>query len=111
MIHGLDDGGILKLSADTELIAEQEKEYKKIGGMRLKPGHTLFSVNMQTLEVLPVKIVKQIAVGLDGEPVKIQKTNFDPKLYYVSALNKENAMRHYRKALNQYFLNLKSQQT
>ena len=77
--------------------------------MRLKSGHTLFSVNINTLEVLPVAIVKQIVVTMDGKPEKIQRTNYDPKLYYTGALNKENALKHYRKALNNYF-KLKSQE-
>lgn len=111
MIQELDGSGMLKARPDVQLIAEQNKEYKKIGAMRLKPGHTLFSVNMQTMEVLPVKVIRHVAIGMDGQAVKIQKTNYDPKLYYVSALNKKNALRHYRKALNQYFSNLKSKKT
>jgi len=103
----LDHGGLLKVSPDVQLIAEQQKEYKRVGRLPVKPGHTLFSVNTQTMEVLPVTILKQIAVNTEGKPVKIQKTNYDPKLYYTSALNKKNALKHYRKAINQYFQNLK----
>ncbi|MDD4970821.1 MAG: hypothetical protein PHT07_15445 [Paludibacter sp.] len=106
MIPAFDGGGALKLSPDVQLIAEQNQEYKRIGYMSLKRGHTLFSVNTETFEILPVKIVKQVAVDLDGQLVKIQKTNYDPRLFYTSALTKETALKHYRKRLNEYFAKL-----
>jgi hypothetical protein len=102
-----DSGGLLTATPESEIVAKQQQEYRMIGRMPVKPGHTLFSVNTATLEVLPVKIIKHIAMNLDGKPVKVQKTNFDPKLYYTSALNKENALKHYKKAVTIYLQNLK----
>jgi hypothetical protein len=98
----LDSGGLLKVTAESEIVAKQQQEYKMIGRMPVKPGHLLFSVNTQTLEVLPVKTLKQISIGVDGKPIKLQRTNYDPKLYYTSALNKKNALKHYKIVIKKY---------
>jgi hypothetical protein len=103
-----DSGGLLIGKPETEIVAKQQQEYKMIGRLPVKPGHLLFSVNTETLEILQVKTIKEIAVDTTGKPVKIQKTNYDPKLFYASALNKKSALKQYNKVIQKYLQTLKS---
>jgi hypothetical protein len=90
----------LKLQPDTELVAEQEKHYKYIGSIGIKPGHQLFSVHMDTVEVKLVEIKRVKDVGLKGNIINRTQTLLDPKLFYCSALNKKNALKKFRKTFN-----------
>lgn len=105
MSTGLDNGGAIKLTPDVELIAEQQKEYKMIGRIPVRPGHTLFSVDPRTMEVKAVKITKQVAFNIKTQSAqKSQRVDYDPNLYYCSALNKKNAVKHYKRAIHKYIM-------
>jgi len=37
-----------RVKPDTQLVAETQKEFKHLGRIRLKPGHSLFAFNTKT---------------------------------------------------------------
>jgi hypothetical protein len=94
---------LLKIIPDNKdeirIVKEQEKEYKFIGSLILKPGHSIFKYNELTWEITLPEINRQIAVKLDGKPIKKQKILFEPNCIYIAALNKRNAERKIKKLL------------
>ena len=83
--------------AQVELLEQQKQEYKLIGSMRKVPGHTLFSFNVQTGEIKPVKLVREASIGLDGKPVFKEKITVEKDCYYEQALNRKNFIKRLKR--------------
>lgn len=81
----------------VELLEQQKQEYKLIGSMRKVPGHTLFSFNVQTGEIKPVKLVCEASIGLDGKPVFKEKITVEKDCYYEQVLNRKNFVKRLKK--------------
>jgi hypothetical protein len=81
----------------VELLEQQKQEYKLIGSMRKVPGHTLFSFNVQTGEIKPVKLVREASIGLDGKPVFKEKITVEKDCYYEQALNRKNFIKRLKR--------------
>ncbi len=81
----------------VELLEQQRQEYKLIGSMRKVPGHTLFSFNVQTGEIKPVKLVREASIGLDGNPVFKEKITVEKDCYYEQALNLKNFIKRLKR--------------
>lgn len=79
---------------DVEIVQKTKTEYKSVGTIRRKRGHTLFSFSPETRKIAPVELQKDVAVSIDGKPFVSNKvTTFNPKLIYFFALNMRNAMK------------------
>ena len=77
---------------DVEIVQKTRTEYKYIGTIRRKRGHTLFSFDPETGKIEAVELQKEAAVGMDGKPLTSNKvTTFNPKRIYFFALNERNA--------------------
>lgn len=77
---------------DVEIVQKTRTEYKYVGTIRRKRGHTLFSFDPETRKIEPVELQKDVAVGIDGNPLVSNKvTTFNPKRIYFFALNMRNA--------------------
>lgn len=83
----------LQLTADTELVAEIQKEYTLKARMKKKRGLTLFAVNVMENLCTRVKITSTPVIGIDKKVHISHKAVFDPKSIYVWALNEGNARR------------------
>ena len=81
--------------------AEQRREYKHIGQIRLRPGMKLFQFDTQTMELSETKVISQVNITLKNGPVRLRRANFDPKCIYIPALNKKNAMRKLEQMIKQ----------
>lgn len=81
----------------VELLEQQKQEYKLIGSMKKVPGHTLFSFNVQTGEIKPVKLVREASIGLDGKPVFKEKITVEKDCYYEQALNRKNFIKRLKR--------------
>ena len=81
----------------VELLEQQRQEYKLIGSMKKVPGHTLFSFNVQTGEIKPVKLVREASIGLDGNPVFKEKITVEKDCYYEQALNLKNFIKRLKR--------------
>ena len=81
----------------VELLEQQRQEYKLIGSMRKVPGHTLFSFNVKTGEIKPVKLVREASIGLDGKPVFKEKISVEKDCYYEQALDLKNFIRRLKR--------------
>lgn len=80
----------------TEIQDRTQQEFKLFGHVRLKKGMTLWEIVMATGEIRPVNISRTIALDINtGEPLKKARAIYDPKCFYVMALNKKNAIRKY----------------
>ena len=81
----------------VELLEQQRQEYKLIGRMRKVPGHTLFSFNVKTGEIKPVKLVREASIGLDGNPVFKEKITVEKDCYYEQSLNLKNFIKRLKR--------------
>ena len=81
----------------VELLEQQRQEYKLIGNMRKVPGHTLFSFNVKTGEIKPVKLVREASIGLDGKPIFKEKITVEKDCYYEQALNQKNFIKRLKR--------------
>lgn len=81
---------------------KQRVEYKFIGSIQHRIGHTLFAINRVTGSVHPAKYVKkdvlqwaeaiQLVKGIIKRDVLVEKD-----CVYIEALNETNAIKKYRK--------------
>lgn len=81
---------------------KQQVEYKFIGSMRHRVGHTLFAINRVTGKVHPAEFVRkdelqwaeaiQLVKGVVKRDVLVEKD-----CVYIEALNEVNAIKKYRK--------------
>ncbi len=83
----------LQLTADTELVAEVQKEYTLKARMKKQRGLTLFAINIPENLCTKVKITSTPVIGIDKKVTVSHKAIFDPKSVYVWALNELNARR------------------
>ncbi len=83
----------------TELSVKQKKqiEHELIGKIIPHEGHTIWQINKETLDVDKAKYSNATYVyGAENKKEIIIKGGFA----YVSALNKKNALRQYKKGRN-----------
>lgn len=86
----------LQPEQEVNVQVEQQKHYKLIGSVKIKPGHHLYAVNWHTREVIQVNPVTETARMLTTGKVEARrKVMIMPDHFYTSALNAENALKHY----------------
>ena len=95
--HKLQDDKISQ--HQIEAVDKEKMEYKLIGSMVYRRGHTLFSYNRVTEEIKVVKPASKAALNLDGSTTISHEVQFEPKLMYIQALNKKNALRKFKKEI------------
>jgi hypothetical protein len=71
---------------------QHEKQKKFIGRFKRHNGHTVWQINLKTMEVEPVKYSEEFA-KIDGKITRNIVTAENH--WYCSALNKENAFRKF----------------
>lgn len=78
------------IKPQMEQVQQKEHEYKLIGRQRKRAGHTLFSFNYKTGEVKKAPVQYEVAVGINGLPVRTSKVMIEPHCIYRQALNVKN---------------------
>jgi hypothetical protein len=94
-----------KLTPEIEVNQEKREEtnFRLVGSLLVLPGHKLFGVNMDTLEVTIAAIeYPTVKMNKDMTVTAKKKVFYSPNIYYTSALNKENALKHYIRTLKKY---------
>ncbi len=82
-----------------EVSVKQKKqvEHELIGNIILHEGHTLWQINKETLEIEKAKFsIATYVLGGENKKEIIVKDGF----FYVSALNKKNALKKYLQGKN-----------
>lgn len=75
---------------DTEIVQQAPQEYRMIGYIRKRPGHTLFSFNLRTGEVKPAEMESRMSINQDGKTVKENRIKIEPRCIYRQALNRKS---------------------
>lgn len=84
----------VKIIADTQLVAEINKEYTLKGSMyKHQDGRKLYAVDPNTMTAEEVHITSNAKIGLDKKVTSEHRAHYDPNKIYVWALNKYNAVR------------------
>ena len=82
----------------------QQKEYTLMGSMIVKPNQTLYALNLESLEVFPVEIIKTVAeLNPDGTFNSRNRASHIPNCLYWPAYNIKQASKHFIKYLNKAF--------
>lgn len=88
----------LEQPIQSEIITEKEqkKEIKLIGRIKPHPGHTLYQVNVTTLECTEAEFEKSDIKYEDAiknkKPI-VKKVLIKPNCLYISALNRKNVLK------------------
>ncbi len=99
------DPQLHELKPDVEVVAKVKQEYKLLGRIRLKRGHSLFAFNVNTAQLKRVELKREVMIGMKGEQIKRSKAFQEPDTIYITALNAKNAF----KKVFQHFQKLKSE--
>jgi hypothetical protein len=92
----------LKLTPDTQLVAEYNKEYTLKMQMAKQRGLILFAVDPIEMKAEQVTIRSNATVGLDGKSAGTHRAAYDPTKVYVWAINSFNALRKVERDLNAF---------
>ncbi len=82
--------------APAELVAEQRKEFGRIGAQRRLPGLTLYEYDLTTGEIREADVETEATLRLDGPVGRTGRVDAKELCLYVQALNIENARRKFR---------------
>lgn len=95
-----------KTKTEIQQKKQQKKEQKMIGSIRHRKGMTLFSINSVTGVVKPAEYVKESTITLEqalkllhSEGNTTRRVFVEKDCIYIEALNKENALKKYKKLL------------
>lgn len=81
----------LKTKPEIQAETPYKQQYKFIGSIKMIPGLTLYSFNLETQEIIQVKVTKNVNVDFQKQKVVNDRVTYDPKLTYFQALNQANA--------------------
>lgn len=75
---------------EIEILDKQQHEYKFIGRQRKVPGHTMWSLNIKTMEIKKAPVEHAKAVDFTGSPTHSDRIVVEPNCVYRQALNRKN---------------------
>lgn len=82
--------------APAELVAEQRRQFGRIGAQRRLPGLTLYEYDLTTGEIREADVETEATLRLDGPVGRTGRVDAKELCLYVQALNIENARRKFR---------------
>jgi hypothetical protein len=97
-----------KITSDVELVAKFQKEYTLKKREQVRRGLTYWEVDLLNMDATPVKIKKEVAIGLDQKPIKTNRAHYREDRVYVWALTKFHALRKATKELERFINNQKA---
>lgn len=80
-----------------ESLAEQEKELKYVGAMKVVPGHTMFQYNRQQSTIKKAEYTTEAILDVKGYVKYKKKLTIEPGCFYEQALNKKNFIKRLKK--------------
>ncbi len=98
----MNDFNPIRAQPDTQIIAEAPKEFKMLGQIDLKPGHSLFAFNTKTAHLRKVDLKREAIFTLEGGVLTKSKTFVEPDTIYVPSLNAKNALKKVLKSFIQF---------
>ena len=83
-----------KLRVESKIKKEKQIEYILVSNIKPYKGHILWEINRKTKEINKAQMSKKtFTFNEENRPEIIQRDGYD----YVSALNKKNALKSFRK--------------
>lgn len=88
-----------KINEDIQVVKPIKKELKLLGSLKPQKGHKCFEINLNTNEISEATYVEsEIVVLTSNADYKInRKVNVKQDCIYITALNKENAIKKLNK--------------
>lgn len=77
-----------------------EIEYKLVGNLRPLRGHTLWEIDLETLDIVKAQIVTNKTITWEDalkmfDGTLVEDVQIKPGKVYISALNQKNALKRY----------------
>jgi len=98
-------------SSDIEAVfrVDQQQEYRKVGSIKVRPGHTIYALDLTTGELEPLEYSeKPSAIDIaTGERVSSKHALHKPNYVYISSLNIKNAKRKAEKLYDDIAIKLR----
>lgn len=93
---------------EIEVIDKQRQEFKLIGRIRKRPGHTMFSYNLRSGEVKVAEVLSRSAINyMTKKPIANAKIVIEKDCIYRQALNKKNFVKRLiREGIPAKFINV-----
>ena len=82
---------------NQEDVIPVKSEMKLIGTIRLNKGHKLFKINTTTDQISEVEYFYDVVSVFSPTYERKRKLSMEKGFAYISALNKQNAIKKYRK--------------
>lgn len=79
---------------------QSQREYKRVGQVRLKKGLSLFYYDVVTGEVGKVEITKKVSVGMNKKAIHQKQAQHNENHIYTQALNMKNAVKKFKKIVD-----------
>ena len=89
----MNDFNPIQLKPDTHLVAEAQKEYKRLGSIKIKRGHSLFAFNMTKVHLRKVDLKREAILDINGNVITRSKVFQEPDTIFMPALNAKNALK------------------
>jgi len=83
----------VRVRPDIQVIAEVQKEYRLLGHIKMKPGHSLFAFNTISTHLRKVDLKKEGLITNNGKVITRSKVFQEPNTIYVTSLNAKNALK------------------
>ena len=83
----------------------QKQEYKYLGSLRIPRGLKLWVYNPEKNEIHEAKKTGKKTIDLQGRIKTSQRVQYDPKNFYVIALNKKSALKKIAKKYAKHIIN------
>lgn len=80
---------------------KQQIEREFIGSLKPKNGHIVFEINVKTGKIIPAVFDDLGIIKFTGEAFK-KTITINKDCVYISAMNKTNALKKFRKVLEKY---------
>jgi len=86
-----------KISTESEVVVPIKTELKLIGTLKPNKGHKCFEINTMTNEICEAEFFDDVVSMFSSSYERRKKLKIKEGCVYVTALNKENAMKKYQK--------------
>ena len=86
-----------KINTETEIVVPVKKELKLIGTLIPKRGHKCFEINTITNEISEAEFYEDYVSMFSSSYERKMKLKVKENCVYITALNKQNALKKYKK--------------
>lgn len=86
-----------KAKAEHKIVAEEKRQNQFLFSTKVKPGHKMWELDVNTKEIKEAEVNRFVIVGKDGKDKKKARVQIKKDCLYMPALNLKNAEKRFKK--------------